>query len=198
MTVEPTKEENERQFNIIDQMLSMHSSLRDRLERRAFWLNTILIALSLFLTVFAFVGDSIFIALRLNPGVARFIAGLVAVVMLVCSITEFRVDWRATAGRHADAVSALTRLKAMYRRAFTDEVGGDHKQQRRLTAEYDKVMNALAPLPERWFNRLKAEHQFKRLLSQQISHHPAAPVWFLRLQIRSRGIVQALRRKDPV
>ena len=62
-----SKKENERQYGIIDQMLTMHSSLRDRMERRAFWLNTALIASSLFLTVFAFVGDDLLRALGLDP-----------------------------------------------------------------------------------------------------------------------------------
>ena len=59
MDLPKNEKEYERQFRVIDQMLSMHSSFRDRMERRAFWLNTILISLSLLLTVSAFVSDDV-------------------------------------------------------------------------------------------------------------------------------------------
>src|SRR2546425_528267 len=100
-----TKDENERQYGVIDQMLTMHSSYQDRMERRAFWLNTVLIASSLFLAIFAFVGDELLRAVGLDPAMTRFLLGLTAVVVLIGSITEFRVDWRSVAGRHAEAVS---------------------------------------------------------------------------------------------
>ncbi len=186
-----TKEENERQYRVLDQMLSMHSSLRDRLERRAFWLNTGLIASSLFLCVFAFVGDDVLTALGLDPALTRFTIGLSAVVVLVFSITEFRVDWRSVAGRHAEAAIRLAQLKAKYRKSFDETVGNDPKKNARLAADYEKTTGTLPAIPDRWFNTLKAEHRFKRTLSERLSQCPKAPVWFLRLQICWEGIREA-------
>lgn len=195
---EPTsKEENERQYRVIDQMLTMHSLLRDRMEQRAFWLNTALIASSLFLTVFTFVGDDVLRALNLDPALTRFILGLVAVVVLICSITEFRVDWRSVAGRHAEAVSRLARMKAKYRQSFTDTGGNDPLMNTLLTSECDNMMSNISTIPDRWFNVLKAEHQFKRLLSERISQCPRTPIWFLKLHLRIEGIKETLQlRKD--
>jgi len=192
-----TKEENERQYRVIDQMLTMHSSLRDRMERRAFWLNTVLIASSLFLTVFSFVGDDLLRALSLNPVLTRFVLGLVAVVVLICSITEFRVDWRSAAGKHSEAVSRLARMKAKYRQSFTDTGGNDPQTNTILTSECDNMMSNLSTIPDRWFNVLKAEHRFKRILSERISQCPKTPRCFLRLQLRIEGIQEALHlRKE--
>lgn len=192
-----TKEENERQYRVIDQMLTMHSLLRDRMERRAFWLNTALIASSLFLTVFTFVGDDVLRALNLDPALTRFVLGLVAVVVLICSITEFRVDWRSVAGRHAEAVSRLARMKAKYRQSFTDTGGNDPLMNTILTSECDNMMSNISTIPDRWFNVLKAEHQFKRLLSERISQCPRTPILFLRFQLLIEGIKDTLQlRKD--
>ncbi len=192
-----TKEENERQYRVIDQMLTMHSSFRDRMERRAFWLNTALIASSLFLTVFSFVGDDLLRALSLDPALTRFVLGLVAVVVLICSITEFRVDWRSVAGRHTEAVSRLARMKAKYRQSFTDTGGYDPQANAILTSECDNMMSNLSTIPDRWFNVLKAEHWFKRLLSERISQYPKTPRWVLRLQLRIEGLQEALHlRKE--
>lgn len=186
-----TIQENERQYRTIDQTLSMHSSYRDRMERRAFWLNTALIASSLFLTVFAFIGDDLLRALGFDPAMARFVLGLAAVVVLICSITEFRVDWRSVAGRHAEAVSLLAAMKAKYRKSFAETSGDDSKKNARLTSEYNKAMSSVPSIPDRWFNTLKAEHQFKRLLSERISLCPKAPKCYLWLQLRTEGIREA-------
>ena len=186
-----TKEENERQYAVIDQRLTMHSSYRDRMERRAFWLSTSLIAISLYLCVFAFVGDDLLSALGFDPPLTRFFLGLGAILVLICSITEFRVDWRSVAGRHLEAVLRLTDLKAKYRKSFAESGGKEPKKNARLTSEYNKTMRSIPAIPDRWFNKLKAEHQFKRLLSERISQCPKTPSWFLRLQLRREGIREA-------
>jgi hypothetical protein len=188
-----TREENERQYGVIDQILTMHASFRDRMGRRAFWLNTALIASSLFVTVFAFVGDDLLRALGLGPAMTRFVLGLVAAVVLICSITEFRVDWRSVSGRHAEAVSRLATLKAKYRKSFTETGGDNPKKNAILASEYNRMMSSLPAIPDRWFNALKAEHRFKRLLSERISQCPKTPRWFLRLQLRIEGIREALQ-----
>lgn len=187
----PTKEENERQYRVVDQMLTMHSSFRDRMDRRAFLLNTALVACSLFLTVLAFVGDDLLQALGYYPTMTRFVLGLGGVVVLIFSITEFRVDWRSVAGRHAEAVSRLADLKAKYRKYFAETGGQDDKKNNRLTSEYERMITSLPPIPDRWLNVLKAEHCFKRLLSERISQYPKTPSWFLRLQLRMEGIREA-------
>ena len=186
-----SKQENERQYRVIDQMLTMHSSYRDRMERRAFWLNTLLIASSVVLTVFAFISDDLLRTLGIDPAISRFLLGWIAVVVLVCAITEFRVDWRTVAGRHDEAVSRLKSLKAKYRKAHTETGGDDDKKNARLTSEYDKTLGDLPSIPDRWFATLKAEHQFKRMLSERISLCPKAPKWYLSLQLRKEGISEA-------
>ena len=186
-----SKEENERQYAVVDQMLTMHSLLRDRMERRAFWLNTLLIGSSLFLAVFAFIADDMLLKVGLDPATSRLVLGLMAIVVLLCTITEFRVDWRSVAARHADAVTKLAELKAKYRKSYTETGGDDDKKNTRLTTEYDKVMASLPAIPDKWFTSLKSEHQFKRILSERISLCPKCPKWYLWLQLRWEGISEA-------
>ncbi|MFC1587481.1 hypothetical protein ACFL54_04140 [Planctomycetota bacterium] len=191
-----SKEENERQYKVIDQSLSMHSSFRDRMERRAFLLNTLLIASAIFLTVFAFVSDEFLRSLGIDPLNARFLFGIAAVLALICSITEFRVDWRSVAGRHSDAVVKLIELKAKYRKNYTQTNGEDLKKNAKLTTEYDDIMGRLPKIPDKWFNTLKAEHKFKRFLSERITQCPKTPIWFLRFQLRIQGILEAIQTRS--
>ena len=190
------KAENERQYIVIDQMLTMHSSHSTSLGRRAFWLNTLLIGSALFLSVFAFVGDDQMQTLGLEPAIARPWLGVSAIVVLVCSIVESRVDWRSISVRHAEAATRLSDLKAEYRKSFAQSQAADIHELARLTSLYDKTMASLVAIPEPRFNNLKAEHRFKRLLSERISALPKTPVWFLRLQLRTDGIREALRTRE--
>lgn len=190
-----SKKENERQYQVIDQMLSMHSCLRDKHTRWAFWLNTFLIGVSLFLCVFSFVGDDQLALLVDRPKEARVIVGFFAVIMLILSITEFRVDWKAAGSNHSNAASHLSSLKAKYRKAFAESAGNDCEKNAHLTTEYDQTMKVLTPIPDRYFSKLKADHLFKRNLSQRVSQNPNAPVWILRLQLRLQGFCAALLKK---
>lgn len=189
----PSKKENERQYSLIDQMLSMHSSLRDRMERRAFWLNTALIGTSLFLCVAVFIGDDLLRVFGRDPDTIRFILGFVSAAVLLFSITEFRVDWRSVAGKHADAVRRLAELKTQFRQSFAEKGGNDAVENNRLATEYARMMDSLPPIPERWFNILKAEHRFKKLISERISRYPKSPFCLLYLQLRIEGIIEAYR-----
>ena len=190
-----TKQENERQYELIDQLLSMHSSLHDKYERRALLLNTALIGISLILAVFAFIEDEVLKSLGYRPPIARLFFGFSAVIILILSITEFKVDWRAMGAKHAEAVRHLAELKGRYRRTFNESAGNDSKKNSRLTTEYQKTMAILSPIPDRRFNQLKANHQSKRILSQRISQNPKAPVWILRAQMRWEGIRAALKKE---
>ena len=88
----------------------MHSSLRDKYERRAFCLNTCQIGVSLFLCVCAFIGDKVLQSYGLVPGTTRLVLGFSALAILLLSITEFRVDWRSAGSRHAQAAARLAEL----------------------------------------------------------------------------------------
>lgn len=186
------KEENERQYNLIDQLLSMHSTLRDKFESRAFWLNTVQIGVSLFLSIFAFVPDEVICSLGFDPAKGRYILGSLAVIVLLISITEFRVDWKSVGSRHSEAARHLAELKAKYRRAFSESAGEDLEENSRLTIEYERLLALLPPIPEQYFIRLKADHRFKVSLSKLVGRNPRAPVWFLSLLLRLKGMRSAL------
>ena len=183
-------EENCRQYRVVDQLLSMHSMLRDGYARRAFLLNTAQIGLSLPLCAFSFVDDRFIQMLGADPSISRVVVGTAALALLLLAITEFRVDWRGVAARHSDAVVRLGRLKAQYRSTWAGSSSGEEEQ---LTGEYAATMELLPAVPERRFNRLKARHQFKVALSRQIDTNPLAFQWLLWCQLRWSGLRKAGR-----
>ena len=184
--------ENARQYRVIDQSLSSYATLQDECDCRARLLNMTQVVVSLFLCAFAFMGDDVIASLGYEPTIARFVIAVIAVFIFSLSIIEYIVDWKQQAGRYGDAAERLASLKMQYRRTFSE---GAHEPAvyGSLTEEYNNVMATLPRIPERSFVRLKAAHQFKRLLSQRISDNPKAPRWFLRLQLRFEGIHRAIQ-----
>lgn len=174
--------EVERRYLVVDQMVSMHSILRDRYKRRAIVLNTSQMGVAIFLAAFAFVDDAAFIAWELQPDRARIVIATAALAILAFSVVEVRADWRGMSERHADAVRRLVPLKAKYRqRVDRGHVDDD------LDTEYTRVMNEVVPIPDKLFVPLKALHHYKKRLSTEISENPGVPRWILSIRLRVRS-----------
>jgi hypothetical protein len=183
--------ENDRQYRVVDQTLSMHAYLRDRYKRRAFVLNFGLMATSITLCAFVFASDDVLSVIGITPMATKFGVGIASVLSLILSIMETRVDWDAVSCRHGDAAGRLGELKAKFRKLHAVTQGNDPKKNQSLGREYERAMRELPPIPHSMFNSLKAEHLYKTLLSQRISLCPKTPVWFLRLKLRWEGIREA-------
>ena len=190
-------DENERQYHVIDQSLTAHSKLRDVYARRAMFLGNGLLASSAILCTFVFPSDEVFLKIGLDPSLATLGLGFFSVLVFVLSLIETRVNWKGISSRHAEAAELLSRLKLKFRKSFADTKGEDATKNASLGREFVKVQSALPRIPEKWFIPLKAEHSFKKLLSQRISAHPKAPVWFLRLQLRFGGLRAAWKDRRP-
>ena len=175
-------DENERQYRIIDQLMTSHAVLRDRYGRRAGILNLSLLSLAIALNGFVFASDDILRSIfRERAGAAKATLGIISIALLVLSIVELRVDWEGQSRSHSEAVGRLSRLKAKYRETHAKKDGDSFDE---LTRDYASTMEALPPIPERSFTRLKAHHEFKRRLSQEISKHPGVPAILLSVRLR--------------
>ena len=114
--------------------------------------------------------------------------GSIATVILLLSITEFRVDWKSSAANHEDAVRRLSALKAEYRKRRCAVREGGCDDWARLDRDYHRTMDRVPAIPERAFAGLKAAHQFKVALSKRASKNSLGPAWFMRLVLRWEGI----------
>lgn len=185
--------ENERQYRVIDQMISMHSSLRDRFGAIARLIDFAMLIVALLLNAFVFASRKIFILINLDPAIATFGIGISAVCLLAFSITASRINFPRRILSHEGAVKELSSLKQQYRRVFNKEQRLDGAEADKLTKEYVRMMALLPPIPERQFNRLKKRHALKKLLSQSIERNPKVPIWILQIQFVWQGVRQALK-----
>jgi hypothetical protein len=178
-------EENERQYRIIDQLLTAHAVLRDRYARRARLLSVFALAVSVALNGFVFANEEVlkFIFWG-HVEAAKVGLGLVSIALLVFAVIEFRVNWEGTSESHSEAVTRLGRLKAKFREAPADP---SDDCWLRLSAEYATTMQELPPIPESSFAHLKALHEHKRALSREISNNPGVPSGLLSIRLRWRA-----------
>lgn len=187
-------EENERQYRLIDQLLSMHSALRDGCSRLAKALNLALLGASVGLCALVFAGDRIYDFFGVDPEAGSNWLGILAVVVFFLSLVEFRLDLPSRVRAHQVATESLSQLKMRFRQEYTAGDGRTDDVLVSLANDYARVVGQLPVIPERTFARLKAQHLYKRMLSQRIDKSAGAPIWILKARLRLEGFASALRR----
>lgn len=188
------EKETKRQYRVIDQMISMHSMLRDRYHRRALILSCGLLAFSAILVACVFIGEDTLNILHLSPSLAKLCIGGSSVFLFILSLIEFRVDWAGCSRSHGDAANCLSRLKTKYRE--TNECAKNNSEKySALSNEYAGIMEQLPPIPDKAFNSLKSKHLLKLEISKRISESPRTPLLILRLVICIEGTLEAFRKE---
>lgn len=174
--------EFDRQYRVIDQLLTMHSVLRDRYKR---WSTTMSIAVLVFSvvgTAFAFATGATTFAIGPVSALRATWLGWLAVAVFTLSVVELRVDWAGKAREHATSVQRLGDLKNRYRGASL--TGADATDElAELGEEYARVMASITHIPDSRFLQLKAVHVRKVELSRMIDKAPGVPLWRLRLRL---------------
>jgi hypothetical protein len=185
MTPVLSKEEYRRKFRVLDQMLTAHSTLRDRYMGRSRTLTLLIMALSVAATAVAFVSGEKEVSLGFFSWHLQELAGLFTVVIFVLALVDLIVDWRRESWAHDDAAKRLGELKLRFRGATIAEEAVDTGGID-LAGEYERTMNAIVPIPDRHFLGLKAKHKRKIAVSQMLDTEPGAPIWLLRLRLLRR------------
>lgn len=190
-------QEYKRRRKVVDMMLTAHSVLRDRHDRRATGLTLLIMALSIVATGVAFIsGES---DATVGPFTARVQVwvGILTCVIFFLSIVDLLVEWRRRAWAHEEAAGRLADLKAQFRHARHE---GDVVQSDiDLLTEYDHTMDALGalrvPIPETKFNRLKARHLRKIEISKRTTARPERLQVLHRLDLLREGFGKPKRSR---
>lgn len=190
-TEEAALEEIERQRRVVDQLATMHSTIRDRARWQGLALLLVVLAASVVASAFAFAGGDTEVQILGIQADRTTWLGWFAVATFVLTLCDLVLDRRGTSGRHEEAVRRLAALKTEYRGPH--EEAGAVPQLQRLTAAYQLTMDALPPIPERRFLGLKAAHLRKVQASRYLSDHPGTSAWQAKLAVR-----RAAREPMPV
>jgi hypothetical protein len=178
-------EEITRQRRLIDQLSTMHSMLRDRYKLQGTALTCVVLVGSVVAIAFAFAGGSARVTiLGLTANRSTWL-GWFAVLTFSLTLVDLILDRRGAARRHGDAVRQLAAIKAEYR--TPPSPGQEIAERDRRSERYQAVMDALPPIPERQFNRLKAWHLRKVAISRHLSANPGMSARQVRRALRQRA-----------
>jgi len=182
-------------FRIIDMMLTMHSILRDRYQRRAFTADLLVLSSSIILCVVQFLDTDILKTLHIDPKTAQIAGGVSSIFILLVSLVSVMVNWSKKAEKHSHAVGELSRLKAQCREILKSDTSEDNDARtREQNKECAWALQNVKKIPDRKFNELKALHKRKVALSKMIDDHPGCPLFLLRLKLTlmaSQGVFQS-------
>jgi hypothetical protein len=174
-------------------MLTAHAILRDRYSRRATTLDLATLGVSVILCLTTFVDPDALRLANVSPEEARVILGVSSAVVFFLALVQLRVDWKARAAGHQRACEKLARLKADYRRLATATVPPGSVDSSQVFEQADRVLEELAPIPDREFISLKARHRRKVEVSRFLDRYPGAPILLLRATLWWRHTRAALK-----
>lgn len=190
------KTELERNFRVIDMMLTMHSVLRDRNKRRALVVDIVLLALSVVICAAIFLDPRVISTLSVSQEIVRIILGVCSIVIFFIALVTLRVDWKEKAEKHNQACQSLIRLKGECREILQSDDQVTPEQIREQCKTCAWILSILPKIPESKFNQLKSLHVKKVELSKIIDKYPRTPLFLIRLSLFFRGL-RDLRIKNP-
>ena len=197
MCEEMEREELKRQARVVDMMLTMHSILAGRYHRRAQMLEISLMTVSIVLIAMTFVDPQVLTFFSISPEKARVLVGTCSILVFVLSIVSLIVDWKGLATQHRGAFKSLIPLKSEWRDLISNYNNHDERFRGEFARKSALILGNLIPIPDMQFNRLKACHLRKVMLSKLITANPGSSVPLLRLRLWYRTNRKALSVKPP-
>ena len=175
-------EEIHRNKRVLNMMISMHSTLRDKYYRLSLAFKILLFTSSVILNSFVF-ADTEFVqefgiaapSIELSIGVASIIVFLVSIIMFV-------VQWDKKSANHEEAKKQLSHLLNEAREIISNSKNITEQEVKSFVQKYSQVNSMLVPIPEKKFNKLKHKHLHKVELSKYISKNPKYPYLLIRIR----------------
>lgn len=177
-----TDQEYKRRRRVINWMLTAHATLRDRYVRRTRLVMLVVLALSIIGLLLALANDDQQVSLLGLEGRLQIFLAALAAGTFFFSLLDLVIGWPGRAAAHADAARQLGELNLLFARAVQEQ-GSWGALDKDLTAEYERVMAAIPPIPDMKAASLKALHNRKHEIFRRADQHPGAPVWWLRLLV---------------
>lgn len=176
-------EELKKTARRVDQTLTGHSILRDEYARRSFLLDLALLVLAALMAFLAFANDDL--ADKILPSFLRgdLPISVVALLVFVVSVAQWRVGWKEKTAAHGEAANALARYKHELSKtlgggdAVTTDILNEH------LSHYQYINESVTKLPDRDFLRLKKAHKSKIEISMLLDEYPGASVRMLKIKV---------------
>lgn len=175
-------------------MLSMHSTLRDRLRRKALILDLIGLVGAILIVVGTVADPTLAGALSISSATLDVVVAALGMAIFAASLIALRVDWVEAAHRHAEAARILSELKSQGRLIAAG--GASREECSHFLKIADARLSALTPIPDSAFVALKAVHLQKVRLSRLLDQRPGTILWVARLRLRISDSLAVAHGRD--
>ena len=182
-----------RQYRVLKQNLSIHSSLRDEYTRKAKAAEIILLVSSLVFGVTTFAGNSFFAFFGIDAEDGRTILGIASLAALAASLTVLIIDWKGQAALHNEAVGSFHKVLQQFRECRIGERSWPPDERPRLAAEYVNLHENTVNIPNRRFDGLKARYLRQIETNTLKDSYPGCPRVLLSIFISVRDTSKALK-----
>jgi hypothetical protein len=176
--------EFQRQRRVVSQTLTGQTSIAQGLRRRQQSLTIAILLLSVIAGSLAFAGDAHHIDIGIVKATLPTWAGVLSTIVFALALVELVVPRRGDAAAHEDAARQLSLLQAQFQMASVNDEGVVDSGGIDLDAEYWRVMNSIARIPNQRFLALKAQHMRRIEQARLLDSAPAAFIWAVRLRLR--------------
>ncbi|WP_366924371.1 hypothetical protein MFMK1_001341 [Metallumcola ferriviriculae] len=185
------KRDIERQFGVIDMMLTAHSFLRDRYDFYAQIFDVLQFVVAVVLNS-AVLAD-VFNLMQIGKQVTNIIIGISSIILLLLSLTTLVMGWKDKALKHNEAAGILSNMKLNCRLLKLEPVLSLEQVQKQTDAYNNKLNDLPISIPERQFLKLKAYHQRKKMLSEAMSEYPGSSAFLIRMMLWLKVNLKVLR-----
>ncbi len=172
-------------YSVSDLMVTAHSTLRDRYQFRARFVDACLLIGGALVAAFTFVDQSVIKLLLPSRVPAPVVVGLAGIVVFIASLLQMKMDWNGRGALHARAVESYLSIKHQLGRIKCLPPGDREIEAifAGIRERYEGIGSATIALPDRLFTRLKQIHRLKIEISKALDKQPGASIWLLRLKL---------------
>lgn len=168
---------------VADMLVTAHSTLRDRLDRRALLLELCILIGSLVVTVLALSCQYVTEPLLQGEIRPELAIGLGGLILFALSIVGIKVDWARRAALHDEAARAYASLKLKASDILATPATQKQARFDVLQAEYSFTAERSIAVPERAFLRLKKKHLQKVAVSRLLDQKPGVSPLLARMRL---------------
>lgn len=165
-------------------LCSGHSILRDKYRCRALLLDSIMLAISVWLTAMIFVEPNIGNKLTPFSFSRELWLGILAIIAFFFSVIQIRVNWKELADAHQRACDFYGKIKIECN-SLIDDVDANISTEafNKIKDMYVTAGEVNICIPESKFNNLKKAHKLKIEISKILDMKPASSIIFLKIKL---------------
>ena len=178
-----TDNELKKTFHKVDLSITMHSNLRDEYGRRSFLLDLLFLVLSALIAFLAISKQIILEQLLPKSLQSDTSLSILALIILIASIIQWRVGWKEKSSKHEEAVKTLSRYKHELSKTLGATKSVSDNVLKNQLSLYQYANDSIIKIPENQFLKLKKKHKAKVEISRLLDKYPCANVNILKFKL---------------